>query len=581
MKKREMTHNELEQLFDRMVEQRPLLNEEQVISLLQQVTVTRPGRTIKGLFQNRLNTLILGTLVLGLAVILLWINKGPEPKETMVQNNQLQQSKVEPVSTDTLSVQAAVKITKDSIVQPVSVENTIKVSITQEDPGPVQSPGIQSVADIYAHFEKQPQLFTIDPDRDTSIICKEGTLIKIKAHTFVTEKTGKDITGKVQLEVKEYYTISDMLLSKLTTTSGTEMLETGGMLYMDAVADQEKCRIKQGSEIEIGFPYANKKEDMALFNGEKKNDIIDWKPAVTVNNVVIMTAIVQGMEEEPPYTIVEQMPEFPGGETALRRYMEQYVGYPYSALKDKIQGKVFVSFNVEKDGMITNIRVRRGLESMLDKVAVNFVSNMPKWIPGKQNGQAVKCTYTLPVSFIPHEGELTNEEILQSKALEEKIRNLKVDYLDSKYLTKQEFKEEFEKKEQKDGFQQTNTADLNRYVFSTSQLGWINCDKFIRDNRQKINYSIRIDQPGNAIATVIFHRYRSILPGNVEANRIRFMNVPPGEKISIVAFRTENDQIYLAIKETVITDKEENGLDFKPVTMELLKLEMEKLSKLN
>jgi TonB family protein len=581
MKKREMTNNDMDQLFNLILEQRPLLNEDQVISLLQQIPVASAGRSMKGFIRNHLNTLIFGTLMIALVATLLWINKGPETAKTMVQNNQLQQSKIEPVFEDTIAVQSSAEIIKDSIREIVRVDHSIKTILTMEASEPVTAEKVNSVFDIYSHFDKQPQLFIIDTNRDTTIICAEGTLIRIKAKTFAYEKTEKEIEGTIQLQVKEYYNLSDMLLSGLTTTSGAEMLETGGMLYIDAMAEQEKCRIKEGREIEIGFPYANKKDDMALFNGQKENDIIDWKQAATVINISIMTATIVGMEEETPPTIVEQMPEFPGGEATLQKYMDQYVRYPFSVIKDKIQGKVFVSFVVEKDGTLTNIQVRRSLNSMLDKVAVNMVNNMPNWIPAKQNGQKVSCSYTLPVSFIPKEGELTNEEILQSKTIEKQIKNEKVEYLDTKYLTNEEFKEEFENKVQKDNFQQTNAADVNRYVFSATQLGWINCDRFISDNRQRVNYSIRVDQPGNAIATVISHRYKSIMSGIVEANRIRFVKVPPGEKITIVVFKTENNQIYLAIKETVITDKEETGLDFQPVTMELLKMEMEKLNKLN
>ena len=116
---------------------------------------------------------------------------------------------------------------------------------------------------------------------------------------------------------------------------------------------------------------------------------------------------------------------------------------------------------------------------------------------------------------------------------------------------------------------------------SASQLEWINCDRFIYDGIAQTNYSIRIDGNEKPVVNIILHRFRSILRGQIEPNRISFKNVQMGEKITIVALKTVNSKIFLAVKETVITDKEETGLDFQPVTMDLLKKEMEKLNKFN
>ena len=80
---------------------------------------------------------------------------------------------------------------------------------------------------------------------------------------------------------------------------------------------------------------------------------------------------------------------------------------------------------------------------------------------------------------------------------------------------------------------------------------------------------------------MIFHRIKAILPGCVESDRIIFKNVPLGEMITIVAVKMVNSKLFLAVKETEITDKEETELDFQPVTVKLLRKEMEKLNKLN
>jgi protein TonB len=99
------------------------------------------------------------------------------------------------------------------------------------------------------------------------------------------------------------------------------------------------------------------------------------------------------------FTIVEQQPEFPGGETALLKYLSEHIKYPAFAQENGIQGRVTLSFTVEKDGSIANIEVMRSPADELSKEAVRVVSSMPKWKPGKQRGKPVRVKYVLPVVF--------------------------------------------------------------------------------------------------------------------------------------------------------------------------------------
>ena len=93
------------------------------------------------------------------------------------------------------------------------------------------------------------------------------------------------------------------------------------------------------------------------------------------------------------------MPQFPGGEAARFKYMMENVIYPETAKEQGIQGTVYVSFIVEKDGSITNTKVKRGVEKSLDKEALRVVSTMPKWSPGTQEGKSVRVQFNMPISF--------------------------------------------------------------------------------------------------------------------------------------------------------------------------------------
>jgi protein TonB len=104
-------------------------------------------------------------------------------------------------------------------------------------------------------------------------------------------------------------------------------------------------------------------------------------------------------EETKVFDVVEQMPQFPGGPNALFEYLSKNIKYPVVAEENGIQGRVIVTFVVERDGSITEVKVAKSVDPSLDKEAMRVVKSMPHWIPGKQNGSAVRVKYTVPVTF--------------------------------------------------------------------------------------------------------------------------------------------------------------------------------------
>lgn len=103
--------------------------------------------------------------------------------------------------------------------------------------------------------------------------------------------------------------------------------------------------------------------------------------------------------EAASFTMVEQKPQFPGGESAMFKFISENLKYPAIAAENGIQGRVIVSFVVEKDGSITNIKILRSVSPELDAEARRIVGIMPRWSPGRNNGKPVRTVYNLPVSF--------------------------------------------------------------------------------------------------------------------------------------------------------------------------------------
>ena len=104
-------------------------------------------------------------------------------------------------------------------------------------------------------------------------------------------------------------------------------------------------------------------------------------------------------EETKVFDVVEQMHSFPGGQAALMSWLGSNIKYPVVAEENGVQGRVVCTFVVERDGSITDVKVVRGVDPSLDKEAIRVLKAMPHWIPGKQNGSAVRVKYTVPVTF--------------------------------------------------------------------------------------------------------------------------------------------------------------------------------------
>ena len=128
---------------------------------------------------------------------------------------------------------------------------------------------------------------------------------------------------------------------------------------------------------------------------------IKWfiSAAVLFTAVLCQAQTKENKIKDGVYLEVEEMPEYPGGETALMNDLIGAIKYPDEAKKNGIQGKVFVSFVIDEQGKVTNAKIERGVEASLDKESLRVVNGLKTWKPGKQKGKAVKVAYTIPINY--------------------------------------------------------------------------------------------------------------------------------------------------------------------------------------
>ena len=176
-----------------------------------------------------------------------------------------------------------------------------------------------------------------------------------------------------------------------------EVLKSVKVTELQIVEDE---KVKKEDEIKTQDEL---KETETAF-GQKDNEkgTEDRNVTRTLKEEVVVEQKVEKPKEEKKEEVfrsVEQMPQFPGGEAALMKYLQSHINYPPMAAENNVQGRVVVQFVVDKTGKVGEVKVVRSVDKDLDKEAVRVCKSLPKFTPGRQNGQAVSVWYTLPVTF--------------------------------------------------------------------------------------------------------------------------------------------------------------------------------------
>lgn len=145
----------------------------------------------------------------------------------------------------------------------------------------------------------------------------------------------------------------------------------------------------------------DKLDDKVAVGTENHEGTKDRNVEAVRNDIAVNTPPPAPKEEvtNKVFDVVEVMPSFPGGQGALMSYLNSHTKYPVVAQENGVQGRVTVSFVVERDGSITDVHVVRSVDPSLDREAARVISSMPNWQPGKQNGSAVRVKFNVPVQF--------------------------------------------------------------------------------------------------------------------------------------------------------------------------------------
>ncbi len=178
-----------------------------------------------------------------------------------------------------------------------------------------------------------------------------------------------------------------------TQTTVSEVMEDAVMY------NQDEMNVASQAEV---LPETQPAEEVIALKDETKvssADKVSPSPAGTNAKSAAMKKEEVGDERNAIFTLVEEMPSFPGGETERNKFLAENIVYPKQAAENGIQGTVYTSFIVNSDGKIEDVKILRGIGGGCDEEALRVVKLMPRWKPGRQNGKTVRTLFNMPVNF--------------------------------------------------------------------------------------------------------------------------------------------------------------------------------------
>ncbi|MFM9006656.1 MAG: hypothetical protein ACKOSR_14335 [Flavobacteriales bacterium] len=397
---------------------------------------------------------------------------------------------------------------------------------------------------------------TIATDSSATVKCKRGTKLFCPANSFVDDN-GQAVTGEVRLVIEECYNLDEMLAAKLSTTSGDKRLETAGMIQVHAYSKGQEISLREGARYNIHFPVKeSRKEDFQLFYGERDaNGIIDWK--LEPNSQPVSESSSSGSllsdcflqinaSELRIGNRIREMDYFNwplvNGQNLNQWFVSNF--NPTSDMVDDFCARRMysqITFKLNPDGSFQDYYVSHTAREDYDRIIASAISTMPaldmkKFMPQYTEDHA--CV----LSFGRQQGRNTDN-------------------------FKAHFQKKYTYKDSTQTMTDVATEDLSFYIFSSTQMGWINCDRFASNNGPLVDVTIRANMSETAFVSIVFEDSRSILSGRRTSEGFQFKGIPANKNVRVVAIDNPSGEPVMEVCKINTSCKSHTLRNPQPITL--------------
>jgi hypothetical protein len=403
--------------------------------------------------------------------------------------------------------------------------------------------------ELFNGLVKEAQEFAIDNSKDTLLLCKEGAALFIPA--------GSLGNGAVKISIREYFRKSDIVMNKLTTTSNNELLQSGGMVHISATQNGQPVGLSADKPMRLILPDTSEyMKTMQLFNGQTARS--KQQAEGNVDTMAAEAAMVNWIAQPSFFTSVNFKTQV---------WVLDLRNEPFR-VKDKKKGEVAV-FNIVYKPGLPREKIRQLMKEKYGYYKVRFGFGQNSFFHGKTK------------TFLGRNGVYSDlpigDSVWMDKVTADKYQ---LPYTRSRI---QRYNANLSSGIN-NGFSNIDDPGMiekidNKYGINISTLGWINCDRFYRDSRKKVDYAVNMDgQAKNYYTVIVFDNFRSIMPGYVSGDQIRFNSIPLGEPVTVISIGIDaNGKAVVAMKKTSVTADPLTGLKFEPTSAPELKASLSKM----
>ena len=426
-------------------------------------------------------------------------------------------------------------------------------------------PDVNSLADLDKLLRSKPETFQIDPAKDNLLTCPEGTLVYFPANSLVLGD-GNIPTGPVEIKIEEVQTVASMIGNNLSTTSNDKILETNGMLQIEAMSGSNTLKVNKDKSIVVMFPKQNKAGFKLFYGSRDSLNKVNWIP--------------DKIDNTRPESSLENIS--PGNDTSLIKKVVTKVGglaaeaqgedHDYSITwkvndpDSSIENHIEASFNKENilyDHFIKN-DIHLKMDIYLDtkgKIKTIYfedttmyekeITNLLKGLPAFDLKSMKRIDMTDPYAlYIGVSSEVDKEKYLQ------RFNSKYKDYRDQ-------------------AIQKVDNAELNYFIYSVTNLGWINCDRFPDIEEEKGDLMITTKAANETKIYLVFQDIKSIIQATKKGNTFVAENIPEGQNIKIIAIGYEDKKPFIAIEKIKVSKKRSIDIsNYKEFTLDNLKQEL-------
>lgn len=422
---------------------------------------------------------------------------------------------------------------------------------------------IKSVDEVFEAIGQPEQVNEIDPSKDNLIECKKGTKVFIPANSLVYSN-GAVPTCNATVIIKEFSSIAEMLSGRLSTTSDTELLETNGMLFISASAEGKELTMSMDKSYVVAFPKKQSVQTMSLFYGDTSTKKLNWLPdeismpgeGFGIDSGLIDSSLYKKsgevcgwMSKTGDDTILWKMKH---RDSTFFRYVENNFTLPENLLDEFCKTYHYhfendITIFLNKQGKVEDVRFD-SIDQKFHSGFSSFLKEMPAFDMGSM-GRYRENGYSFRICCANKFDTGKYNERFRKKYSNYKERAI----------------------------QRIEKADLKYFIFSVTRFGWINCDRFLYNKQEKINFTVRLSNHRDAFAMLVFSDMKSVMNGTTTPEGFSFANIPKGQKAKIVCISYQEGKPLIAIKEIIVSAETVELPAFKAISISELEETLQKL----